>query len=227
MTAARQPHRVLNLCFHGLGAPGRELEPGEAELWIEPARFEELLDASARFPSIRITIDDGNTSDVEFALPALLRRNLMAEFFIISGRIGQAGSLGAADVRSLVQAGMIVGSHGLSHRPWRALTTRELHQELDAAQRAMAAASGQPVTHVACPLGSYDRRVLNVLRRRGYSRVYTVDGPPAKRDAWLQSRYTVRSADTGGDIERRARRSGQVSFPAAVQAGKSLVKRWR
>jgi peptidoglycan/xylan/chitin deacetylase (PgdA/CDA1 family) len=219
--------RVLNLCFHGLGVPGHELEPGEAGLWIEPVRFEELVDASVRFPPVRITIDDGNASDVEFALPALRQRNLTAEFFIISGRIGRSGSLDARDIRSLVKAGMTVGSHGLSHRPWRALSTRELLQELGDAQRAIAAAAGQPVSHVACPLGSYDRRVLSVLRRCGYSRVYTVDGPPAKRDAWLQSRYTVRSDDTPGDIERRARRSGPQSLSAVLQAGKSVVKRWR
>ena len=45
---------VLNLCFHGIGAPGRELEPGEENYWIGPAKFEELLDVIVRFPSVRI-----------------------------------------------------------------------------------------------------------------------------------------------------------------------------
>jgi peptidoglycan/xylan/chitin deacetylase (PgdA/CDA1 family) len=222
-----RPGRVLNLCFHGIGVPRRELEPGEAELWISPAQFAELLDVIVRFPAIRVTVDDGNASDVEIVLPALLRRRLTAAFFVISGRIGQRGSLGAADVRSLALAGMTVGSHGVSHRPWRTIGTRALHRELTVARQAIAAAAGQPVNQVACPLGSYDRRVLNVLRRYGYSRVYTVDSLPATSSAWLQARYTVRSCDSGRDIERLARTAGYRSFPAAVQAGKSLVKRWR
>jgi peptidoglycan/xylan/chitin deacetylase (PgdA/CDA1 family) len=222
-----RPGRVLNLCFHGIGPPRRELEPGEAERWISPAQFEELLDVIVRVPALRLTFDDGNASDVELALPALMRHHLTAAFFIISGRIGQPGSLGAADLRSLARAGMTVGSHGVSHRSWRMVGTQELHQELSGAHRVIAAATGQPVKQVACPLGSYDRRVLNVLRRHGYSRVYTVDGLPAHGGAWLQSRYTIRSGDTGGDLERRVRSAGFGSFPAAVRAGKSLVKRWR
>jgi peptidoglycan/xylan/chitin deacetylase (PgdA/CDA1 family) len=222
-----RPGQVLNLCFHGIGPPGRPLESGEAERWISPAQFEELLDVVVRVPAICLTFDDGNASDVELVLPALVRRHLTATFFIISGRVGQPGSLGAADLRSLARAGMVVGSHGVSHRPWRTVSTQELHQELGSAQRVIAAASGQPVQQVACPLGSYDRRVLNVVRRHGYSRVYTVDGLPAHGGAWLQSRYTIRSGDTGEDLERRVRPAGYGSFPAAVQAGKSLVKRWR
>ena len=48
-----------------------------------------------------------------------------------------------------------------------------------------------PIREAACPFGSYDRRVLNMLRRHGFVRVYTVDGGHAKRGAWLQPRYTV------------------------------------
>jgi peptidoglycan/xylan/chitin deacetylase (PgdA/CDA1 family) len=218
---------VLNLCFHGIGTPGRVLESGEDELWIEPAQFEELLDVIVRFPSIRITFDDGNISDVSLALPALLRRNMDAAFFIIAGRTGQSGSLDTANIRTLAKAGMIVGSHGVSHRPWRVLSTQELHQELTSAQETIAAAAGKPVDQVACPLGSYDRRVLNAVRSHGYSRVYTVDGLPAKSGAWLQPRYTIRADDSPHDIELRARLSNSKPFSAAVQAGKSLVKRWR
>ena len=218
---------LLNLCFHGIGMPDRVLEPGEDELWIEPAQFEELLDVIVRFPSVRVTFDDGNVSDVSIALPALLRRNMDAAFFIIAGRIGQRGSLDTADIRALAKAGMTVGSHGVSHRPWRSLSTQELHGELTSARESIAAAAGKPVDQAACPLGSYDRRVLNAVRRHGYSRVYTVDGLPAKSGAWLQSRYTIRADGSPHDIELRARPSNSKSFSAAVQAGKSLVKRWR
>ena len=85
----------------------------------------------------------------------------------------------------------------------------------------------QPVRQVACPFGSYDRRVLSAIRHHGFSRVYTVDGGPARSDAWLQSRYTIRADDTPADIERRARSPRGSAFPATVRKGKSFVKRWR
>jgi len=37
---------MINLCFHGIGTPERELEADEDQFWVEPDRFEALLDAA-------------------------------------------------------------------------------------------------------------------------------------------------------------------------------------
>jgi peptidoglycan/xylan/chitin deacetylase (PgdA/CDA1 family) len=222
-----RPGEILNLCFHGVGTPGRPLEPDEELYWVEVAQFEELLEVVAGYPSVRITFDDGNASDAALALPALCRRNLKATFFVLSGRLDQQGSLSGAEVRSLVQSGMTVGSHGMRHVSWRSISDQELNEELTAATDAIAQAAGRPVRQVACPFGSYDRRVLTAIRRHGFSRVYTVDGGPARDEAWLQSRYTVRADDTAADIERRARWPRGSMLPAAVRTAKSVAKRWR
>jgi peptidoglycan/xylan/chitin deacetylase (PgdA/CDA1 family) len=218
---------VLNLCFHGIGTPGRALEPDEELYWVEVAQFEELLTVIGRYPSLRITVDDGNQSDIALALPALKRHKLDASFFVISGRLGQPGSLAPADVRSLVHSGMTVGSHGMWHRPWQSLDDRQLREELADAAAMIADASGQSVTEASCPFGSYNRRVLKAACRCGFSRVYTVDGGPTRNGAWLQSRYTIRAADTPADLERRARSPHGTPFAAAVRGAKSMVKRWR
>lgn len=218
---------VLNLCFHGIGTPGRSLEPDEEFCWVEEAQFDDLLEVIARYPSVRITFDDANASDATLALPALRRYNLKATFFIISGRLDKPGSLAGTDVRRLVREGMSIGSHGIRHISWRSINDQELDNELTDAADAIADVAGQPVRQVACPFGAYDRRVINAIRRHGFSRVYTVDGGPAKCDAWLQSRYTVRTDDTPADIERLARSPRGNAFSATLRQGKSFVKRWR
>jgi peptidoglycan/xylan/chitin deacetylase (PgdA/CDA1 family) len=222
-----RPGTVLNLCFHGIGSPGRELEPDEELYWVTSAQFDELLKVICLYPSVHITFDDGNQSDVMLALPALRRHNLKATFFVISGRLGQPGSLAPSEVRSLVEAGMAVGSHGMKHRPWREADDEQLREELVDAAAAIADASGRPVREVACPFGSYNRRVLSAVRRYGFSRVYTVDGGPARTDAWLQSRYTVRATDTPADLERRARSPRGKPLSAVARKSKSMAKRWR
>jgi peptidoglycan/xylan/chitin deacetylase (PgdA/CDA1 family) len=230
MIAARRGDRsdeILNLCFHGIGTPGRTLEPDEDLYWVGVEQFEELLEVIGKHLSVRITFDDGNASDVAYALPALRRRNLTAAFFVIAGRLDQPGSLTAAEVRSLVEAGMTVGSHGMRHKPWRSIDDEDLDEELTGAAEVIGSASGEPVRHVACPFGSYDRRVLNAIRQRGFTRVYTVDGGPAKRDSWLQPRYTIRAADTSEDIDRRVRSPRGGTLLTAVRKGKSFAKRWR
>lgn len=221
------PAKILNLCFHGIGSPARALEPDEKFYWLETAQFEEFLDVIAGYPSVRITFDDGNASDVAVALPALRRRGLEAAFFVIAERMGQPGSLSAADVRSLARQRMTIGSHGMRHVSWPSVSGTGLNEELVVAARAIAGAAGQAVRQVACPYGCYDRRVLHAIRRHGFSRVYTVDGGPARADAWLQSRYTVRAADRAEDLERLARQPRGNTREAAVRSAKSLVKRWR
>src|SRR5580700_1096582 len=218
---------ILNLCFHGIGNPQRTLEPDEELYWVTAEQFEELLEVVAKYRSVRITFDDGNASDVEHALPALRRRELTAAFFIISGRLEQPGSLTRAQVQSLVQSGMTVGSHGIRHVSWRSVDDLLLHEELTGAADIIAKASGQPVRQVACPFGSYDRRVLSAIGRCGFTRVYTVDGGSARRDAWIQPRYTVRAADTPADIERRARSPRGSTVDAALRQAKFFAKRWR
>ena len=222
-----QGEQILNLCFHGIGAPGRPLEPDEDLYWVQEEQFNEFLDVIAKYPSVRVTFDDGNASDAAIALPALCKRNLRAKFFVIADRIDQPGSLTSSDIRGLIQGGMTVGSHGLRHRHWRSVHGDELHEEVVEAASTIAGVSGQPVREVACPFGSYDRRVLTAIRHAGFHRVYTVDGGSAWSEAWIQARYTVRAADSPADIERRARSPHAHALPAAVHATKSAVKRWR
>jgi peptidoglycan/xylan/chitin deacetylase (PgdA/CDA1 family) len=218
--------RVLNLCFHGIDEPKRELEPDEQLYWLSRDRFLQILDVITHHANVGITFDDGNVSDVAVVLPALLERGFRATFFVISGRLGQPGSLSRGDVHDLAKAGMTIGSHGMWHRPWRSVSNAELEEELGHAADVIASAAGSPVREVACPFGSYDRRVLGAIRRYGFSRVYTVDGCYAKRDAWMQARYTVRACDSPADIERMAGARERM-IPMAIRTGKSFVKRWR
>ena len=50
---------------------------------------------------MRLSFDDGNSSDVEIALPALRERGLPRRFFVVAGRLDRPGSLSRDDVREL------------------------------------------------------------------------------------------------------------------------------
>jgi len=227
--SARPPRAptVVNLCFHGIGAPERELEPDEERYWVEAEQFEELLEVVRSHPSLRLTFDDGNASDAELALPALERAGLTASFFVVAGRMGQRGSLRADQVRELARAGMTIGNHGLRHRSWRSLGAEELEEELDEARASIAEAAGRPVDEAACPFGDYDRRVLRALRNRGFHRVYTVDDGAARADAWLQARHTIRATETPATVERLAVGASDGLLASAGRSLRSAVKRWR
>ncbi|WP_152364172.1 polysaccharide deacetylase family protein [Microlunatus speluncae] len=193
---------IINICFHGIGRPARELEPDEDGYWIEPGLFEEVLDRFGDRPEVRFSFDDGNLSDLDHGLAGLLRRGLTATFFPVAGRLDGPGSLGPDDLRVIGRAGMAIGSHGLDHRPWRSLDDQELDRELITARNRLAEVVGRPITQAALPLGRYDRKVLGRLRSLGYRRVFSSDRAPAEKGAWLQPRYSVRDTDTISGLER-------------------------
>ena len=195
---------VINICFHGIGTPQRELEPGEDRYWVGEDLFHSVLDEVRTWPAVRLSFDDGNASDVEIGLPALLQRDLRADFFVIAARLGTPGSLDEAAVKHLHDSGMTVGSHGMWHRPWRGMDAATRHDELVAARDRLAAAAGADVSAAACPLGRYDRELLGHLRRLGYTRVFTSDRRRARSGAWLQPRYSVRGDDTPESLRAEA-----------------------
>lgn len=193
MIAATKQLRTLN--FHGIGTPGRPLDPGEAEYWISTDRFFDVLDRIAGHHDrtcLSITFDDGNLSDLTIAAPELRRRGLTAAFFVLTGRLGAPGSLHAGDVRALKDMGMYIGSHGISHRDWASLSANELNEELKGSKAALEGICGEPIRSAAIPFGRYNASVLAALRQAGYAAAYSSDGGSMETTAFLRPRTSIR-----------------------------------
>lgn len=217
-------HCILN--FHGVGPILRPVDEGEQNCWLEVDFFEAVLDLVREHPHVRLTVDDGNASDVTHILPALLRRGLRAIFFVCSGRLGQPLFLTRDDLNRLRAARMEIGSHGVNHQPWRQLPEEQLRVELEASRRDLEAACGGPIVQAACPFGSYDRRVLRALRRAGYERVYTSDGGVVGTQNRLLPRTTVTRRMSCDDV-RRLVNEGPGAWAQLAMGAKRLWKRLR
>lgn len=218
--------KAVNLTFHGVGEIERRLDPGEELFWVGRDQFESTLDSVAGRSDVRITFDDGNRSDLQYALPALRRRGLKATFFVVAGRLGAPGFLDQAGVRELTAGGMAIGCHGMRHRSWRRLGEQALKEELVDARGLLEQVVEGPVTEAACPFGLYDRRVLHWLHRSGYGRIYTSDRGTADPDGWIQARNSVRAGDEPAVVDQI------LSHDAALHEVlrrrlKLAVKRWR
>jgi peptidoglycan/xylan/chitin deacetylase (PgdA/CDA1 family) len=214
---------VLN--FHCIGRPKRELADGEDHVCIDKAQFLEILDAVSGRDDVRLTFDDGNSSDVTEALPELIRRGLRAQFFICPARFGTPGFVDEDDVRELRLAGMSLGSHGMDHVRWRRLERSAIDREILQAKQVLEDALQAPIDTAACPFGAYDRRTLRELRAAGFKRVYTSDGGRASSTDWLVPRNTVRRGDSAESIERMLNGSGGTV--SLANRAKRWVKQWR
>lgn len=218
--------RTINLTFHGVGEPTRELEPGEVDVWVPSQTLLDVLDTVEGRDDVRITFDDGNASDFEFALPALTERGLTATFFVVGNRVDTPHFLSSDQIRALVDAGMGIGSHGMAHRRWRGLGQPDLRSEIQDAKVRIESIVEQPVTEVACPFGSYDRRVLCTLRSLAFTRAYTSDRGWAKPDTFLQARNSVGPTD-GPDLLARIESLDSAPHKVVKRRAKLAVKRWR
>jgi peptidoglycan/xylan/chitin deacetylase (PgdA/CDA1 family) len=220
------PDRLINLTFHGIGEPKRQLEPGERDVWVGEEQFHSFLDRAVGRKDVLITFDDGNASDLELALSALRDRGLTATFFVIAGRMGAPHFLNEAGVRALAAEGMEIGCHGMHHRRWRGLDRSALHEELVEAKAILEGTVEQAVTQAACPFGSYDRGVLHVLRRCGYRHVFTSDGGFARPGDFLQARNSVGPHHASGLLEQLSARDAGLASKLCRHA-KLAIKRWR
>lgn len=218
--------RHIGIIIHGIGRPGRALEPGEAPFWISKDQFDALLGMiaeAAQADLIRLSFDDGNASDHEIALPRLLALGLTADFFPLSGRINEQGSLNAEQIRALETAGMGIGSHGIAHRDWRRLSLPELREELARSRSALEAICEAPVTEAAIPFGSYNARVLRELRRAGYRVAYSSDKGRMNPRAFLRPRSSVRSDMRDKDFAELL--DGRLSLTRRLRRGIGMVTR--
>lgn len=191
---------ILN--FHGLGPVPRDIDAGEADCWLDAPHFENILDRVMGDDRILVTFDDGNASDHGIALPALLSRGMKAMFFVCSGRVGMSNFLDAGQIRELNGHGMIIGSHGVNHRPWRSLDENILQEEVAGSREVLENLLGREVKSAACPFGDYDRRVLRILKNAGYQSVFTSDGGKCDSRWWLKPRTTVRRSFTPAHLDR-------------------------
>lgn len=176
---------------------------GPEELYcLAPQKFEEILDVASKAASRPfITFDDGYASDVEVALPALIKTGLAAAFFIPTDHIGRPGFCSEEDLRTLHRAGMEIGSHGTAHVRWTEVPTDALYRDVGRSLEILSGIVGNRIDTVAIPFGAYDNRVLEVLRRHSIRRVYTSDGA-AKSDGWMVPRITIRKDTPLNDIAR-------------------------
>jgi peptidoglycan/xylan/chitin deacetylase (PgdA/CDA1 family) len=218
--------RTLILTFHGAGPIAKPIGPNEFACWLDQEFLEAVLDLVCGHPHVQLTIDDGNSSDVDVILPALLQRKLRATFFICSARLDQPAYLSRHQVHELRAHNMEIGSHGVAHVPWRGLPAAQLATELNSSRRTLEDLCGTLVDVAACPFGAYDRRVGTALLRAGYRQAYTCDGGTCPDGDWIRPRNTVMRSMTLKEIQHLINR-GPGTWAQFLITVKRIIKRLR
>ena len=120
-----------------------------------------------------ITFDDGRSDGYTQAFPILQQLDLVATFYVITGRMGDSSSLSASQLRSMAAAGMEIGSHSVGHVRLTTTSLTSALQQLSGSAAAIAAATGQRPTTFAYPFGTTDPPRQDLVRQTGYAMAFT------------------------------------------------------
>jgi len=109
--------------------------------------------------------DDGTPEDLSLA-HLLAEYGFLGTFYATTGPAGRR-TLDDKALRELVALGHEIGNHGRSHRPFPELTSRELLNEVEWAEKQIRLFA-DPGPVVAAPRGLISRSVVRTLNANGY-----------------------------------------------------------
>ena len=220
----------------------------EGFITIALADFLRWHEREAELPErpIALSFDDGHCSNASLALPALLDRKQRAIFFVTAGRIAGDCAFGSSirnpqsairnrdgwmswcDLRSLLEAGMEIGSHTLTHRNPSSLSRDELRRELAESRRVLEEGLGTPVDFVASPTGYDSRHFAALAREAGYkAALQGAIGRNTRSTDLFALRRIVLKRSHGFDTFRRLVDPASRAYVAlrAKQAARNAVRR--
>lgn len=138
--------------------------------------------------TVVLTFDDGLKGNYENAFPLLSKWEKKAVFFVVPGLVGKRGYMSWGQIRELERHGMVVGSHGMTHRPLGNLTADSARGELEISKRMIEDELSCEVGVVSFPHGSYTWATVGLAAECGYRVVCTSRYPRAWRKAWVRGR---------------------------------------
>lgn len=155
---------------------------------------------------VALTFDDGFKDCAEYALPVLSALRFPATFFIVTGAVGGTDTWMRVtpmpeerifdwdDLKRLLDAGMAVGSHSVTH-------TRLSESEVADSKRVLEERLGVRVDHFAYPRGEHTPESVEWVRRAGYKAGWATKGGTS--DPFLRRRLPVSASATLADFASR------------------------
>ena len=115
-----------------------------------------------------ITFDDGYRDGFLHAAPVLERYRFVATFFVITGRVGDAGYLRTADLCRLTAMGDEIANHTVHHVGLPQVAPARAATEISDAGASIRGWTGVAPLTMAYPFGSWSVGVADDLLRDGY-----------------------------------------------------------
>ncbi|RJP28767.1 MAG: polysaccharide deacetylase family protein [Candidatus Omnitrophota bacterium] len=182
------------------------------------------LDAVVRRPSTvdcLITFDDGDVTNFTQAYPVLKELGLTAYFFILAGKIGSSGYMSWGQIKEMHDNGMIIGSHGMTHRIMPALSDKDIRYEINTSKEFIEGKLKTKIYYFSIPRGFYNKKILGMLKKAGYKGVFTSDS--GRINDYEFGRIAIRSNWGIGQFKKVLERGPSVKDKLEGRLRKSAI----
>ena len=177
------------LAYHSIGECPIE-ETGAGLYTVALGRFAEQMEYVRNNGTVPegdcpiISFDDGDITNYTNAFLILKEMALKAYFFIIGTKIGTPGYMNWNQIRALRDAGMTIGSHGMTHRILTELSDDDLSYELTESKKALEDNLKMAIDSFSIPRGVCSRKIIDLARYAGYKEIFTSDDRIVVRPGW-------------------------------------------
>ena len=160
-------------------------------------------------PAISITFDDALLSVLHNAQPELISRRIPFTVFVPYNYIGKLPDwevdsyadiisepvMNKAQLNLLDKTFCIIGSHTLTHAKLGQIEFSNVEEELIFSKARLEELCGTKIDYISFPYGSYNDVVIELARKAGYQKVYTIDYRPVDNDEFTSGRIGVTPKD--------------------------------
>lgn len=177
--------------------------------------FEQALTKTIENPVI-ITFDDGDVSNYLVAFPELVKRGMLAEFYITTDWIDTQGYMSEQQLKEMHNAGMSIQSHSKSHPYLSDINSAELHDELMMSKNRLNEIINSKVHTIALPGGRGLAQVLPLYKKLGYKTIAT-SILRKNTNAHQLNRITVTSGFNLKVLGSLVTRTGAIYYKAVIK----------
>jgi peptidoglycan/xylan/chitin deacetylase (PgdA/CDA1 family) len=138
----------------------------------ETVTFKDVWELGPKLPKkpIILTFDDGS-KDHWNVYKELKSREMKGVFFIVTGYMG----LKPNQLIEMDKNGMEIGSHTVHHKYLTSLMLADFYEEVNGSQYTLQKMLGHKILTLAYPYGSYDQKVISLMRESTYTYARTTD----------------------------------------------------
>lgn len=124
---------------------------------------------------IIITFDDGWENQYRYAFPIMQKYGYTGIFYIYSNPIDKKVFLKWDEVKTMVDANMVIGDHTKSHPELSKIKDdATLRQEIEDSKKIIEAKIRKPVNDFAYPFGDFNSHTVDIVKQAGYKSARTV-----------------------------------------------------